>query len=759
MSRIFYNLLILLKILDKGLIIRGFHRISVSRMLRRMAMKVLVMILIISTGLAMIGSIYAMDERAIIYDKRLLDPVAELLSGPVWLRIRGYDIYESFTRSESLASAPAQAPGLPIRIPYREPSPKFSRNLLISIDVGRIPYQAETCLAVNPRDPDNLVIGLNDYGFYAPSAYVSMDGGETWSGPHPMVPLQKDDFGSDVSLAFDRNGTVYFAYMSIGWKWVRTLNVVVGDEKASIVVSKSVDGGETWSAPRVVAVGDIYAKEDEVVVIFLDRPRIAVGPDPFDKGKDRIYVTYTEFVLRYPLIPEYPYIMAPLISTTIKLVYSTDGGKTWSAPKQVSPTFSYWAGEERRRVVQGSNPKVAEDGRLYVAYYDSLNDGPWDGLFAPTIVWSDDGGETFSKPIHVDHLLELDYELPPTLFRAWVSMMPQIDVGPNGEVYLVVAARPGMLSPDDSDIFFYRSLDRGKTWSSAKRINDDETTRDQFIPAIAVSPNGTIHVAWGDRRHDPKDVEYHIYYTKSSDRGETWIRNVRVTDSPSNPNFGLYLYIGDYWSIEATDEDVYIAWTDTRLGRPESPNMKIGFARSGHIPLPTILISPPAGAAGQKVTIIGENFIPDKEVYIQVGDAYVSVARTDYEGKFKVDIFMPMLGEGPYRVRAIDVSGNRAEGYFYAEFGMDTIKKTLRKHEESYQEMLDEILKLKKGVEEVAKKIEANSSSRQELISRIEALRSEVESLTQLTHILAVLLIISAAIIALIMIKVWRMRK
>ena len=220
-----------------------------------------------------------------------------------------------------------------------------------------------------------------------------------------------------------------------------------------------------------------------------------------------------------------------------------------------------------------------------------------------------------------------------------------------------------------------------------------------------------------------------------------------------------YLYIGDYWSIEATDEDVYIAWTDTRLGRPESPNMKIGFARSRHIPLPTILISPPAGAAGQKVTIIGENFIPDKEVYIQVGDAYVSVARTDYEGKFKVDIFMPMLGEGPYRVRAIDVSGNRAEGYFYAEFGMDTIKKTLKEQEESYQEMLDEILKLKKEVEEVAEKIEAKSSSKQELLSKIEALRSEVESLTQLTHILVALLIISAAIIALITIKVWRMRR
>ena len=120
---------------------------------------------------------------------------------------------------------------------------------------------------------------------------------------------------------------------------------------------------------------------------------------------------------------------------------------------------------------------------------------------------------------------------------------------------------------------------------------------------------------------------------------------------------------------------------------------------------------------------------------------------------------MPMLGEGPYRVRAIDVSGNRAEGYFYAEFGMDSIKKILGKREEDYQGMLDEILKLKKEVEEVAKEIEARSSSKSELMDRIEALRSEVESLTQLTHILAALLIISAVIIALIMIRVWRMRR
>lgn len=640
---------------------------------------------------------------------RLLTPVADLLSGPVWLRLRNIDVYEPSLTS---SITPSQA-ALPVKLPYRVPSPKFSRNLLISLDVSRIPYQAETSIAVNPRNPENIVIGMNDYGVYSPSAYASLDGGETWIGPHAMTPLLKDDYGSDVSLAFDREGRVYFAYMSIGFKFIVVNRIVFGDEKASIVVSRSDDGGFTWSLPRIAALGDIYALENHVIILFLDRPRITIGPDPEDPKRDRIYVTYTEFALSYPIIPEYPYVLAPTVSTTIKLVYSTDGGETWSYPKAVSPTYSHILGEERRRIVQGSNPKVGRDGTLYVAYYDSMDEGPWDGLFAPSIVKSLDGGKTFTKPVHVDYLPEMDYELPPTLFRAWVSMMPQIDIGPNKEIYLVVGAKP-----DDSDIFFYRSLDGGETWSIAKKINDDRTSRDQFIPAISVSPNGTIHVSWADRRDDPKDIEYHIYYTKSGDRGDTWMENVRVTDYPSNPNYGLYLYIGDYFSIYATDEDVYVSWTDTRLGSRGSPNMKIGFARTKHIPLPSILISPSSGFGGQEVTIVGENFIPDGEVYLRVGDAFISVVRTDKEGKFQSKIFMPILGEGPYKIEAIDLSGNRAETYFYSEVGLDTLRKEILSISMEYNEILDKI----KNVN--ASSIETDSSK--ELLEEIDDLKEKI---------------------------------
>ena len=677
----------------------------------------------------------------------LLSPIADLLSGPVWLRLRNIDIYGP---PVSLSASPPHVGGLPIQLPYRVPSPKFSRNLLISIDVGRIPYQAETSIAINPLNPDNIIIGMNDYGVYAPSAYVSMDGGERWDGPFAMTPLLKDDYGSDVSLAFDRKGRAYFAYMSIGFKYITVNRVVFGSEKASIVVSRSDDGGFRWSPPTIAAVGDIYAHENEVVVVFLDRPRIAIGPDPLDLSRDRIYITYTEFILRYPLIPEYPYILAPTISVTIKLVYSTDRGETWSLPRPVSPTYSYILGEERRRIVQGSNPKVGRDGTLYVAYYDSLDDGPWYGLFAPAIVKSRDGGETFTRPVHVDYLPEMDYELPPTLFRAWVSMMPQIDVGPNGEIYLVVAAKP-----DDSDIFFYRSLDGGESWSTRRRLNDDRTNRDQFMPAIAVSPNGTIHISWADRRDDPKDIEYHIYYTRSSDRGESWMENVRVTDYPSNPNYGLYRYIGDYFSIAATDEEVYVSWTDTRLGRPYSPNMKIGFARTRHVPLPSILVSPPSGHAGQEVTIVGENFMPNGEVYIRVGDAYLSVIRSDRDGRFQSKISMPILGEGPYKIEAIDASGNRAEAYFYCELGIDTLKKDIGLIRGELDKIIGEITSgnmsgaVDKSCEEALKSLRM-------LADRIEKLESESSYMRNLLYLLLTLLAILCIVVVLL--SAWRLR-
>lgn len=653
-------------------------------------------------------------EIVIGHEKSLLMPIADFVSGRAWLNLKGMDPIHAASQYKEYA---AQLPGVgPVLIPFREPTAKFSRNIIVSYPLGRYPYQTEPCMAVNPTNPDNILIGLDDYNFYGDAIYVSVDGGETWEGPIAMKVFMRDEWGGNPTLAFSRDGDAYFAQMSIGYRWVRVANLALTAEVASIVVYKSTDGGLTWSDPVIAALGKPLTSRETVDLKFLDRPWMAIGPDPEDPSRDNIYVTYTEFALRYPILKEYPYVGAPLVEITIKLVRSTDGGSTFSRPVAVSPTYSYLAGEEYRRIVQGSQSAVAPDGKLYVSFYDALDDGPWKGLFAPTITYSTDGGLSFSRPVAMDYLSELDYWVPPTFFRAWPSMSPRIAVGPEGNVYAVVAANPP--GPDDSDIYFLSSLEGGRTWSRSKRINDDIVERDQVFQSIAVDGNGTIHVSFIDRRDDPADVRYHIYYTKSGDDGETWTPNSRVSDYPSNPNFGIPLFIGDFFTIAVSDKDVYIAWTDTRLGRIGSPNSCIAIARTRPVSSPSIYISPPSGSAGTDVVLMGFNFAPIREVYVELEGVIITTLRTDDDGRFTTRLFIPVSGEGAHTIKAMDVSGNVAEAMFYTEFGFDTIRGEFQK---SLGEIRERLSSIERGL------TEAGTTENKTDIQRLEAETTKIK--------------------------------
>ena len=100
----------------------------------------------------------------------------------------------------------------------------------------------------------------------------------------------------------------------------------------------------------------------------------------------------------------------------------------------------------------------------------------------------------------------------------------------------------------------------------------------QLCPSTDATPDGTVHVMWGDMRDDPAQIRYHVYYTRSDDQGETFgftneelglsVADTRVTDFASNANFAFPggRFIGDYFSLTATEDDVHMAWPDARLG-------------------------------------------------------------------------------------------------------------------------------------------------------------------------------------------------
>src|SRR5713101_7658869 len=67
------------------------------------------------------------------------------------------------------------------------------RNVRVDQDRSNFPHD-ETVIAVNPRNPKNLVAGANDYrlGYGASGFYSSQDGGHTWYDGIAPIPAWPD---------------------------------------------------------------------------------------------------------------------------------------------------------------------------------------------------------------------------------------------------------------------------------------------------------------------------------------------------------------------------------------------------------------------------------------------------------------------------------------------------------------------------------------------------------------------------------------
>ena len=700
----------------------------------------------------------------------LMEPIQDLISGPGWLMARGLDVrpgnempeWNAVTgRSLDGLSNPAVglnsplAQGAPgVLVPYRDPAPAFSRSLLVTRDYSDRRLQTEPDIAVDPLDPDHLVLGVIDYNFPANSVYVSIDGGANWDGPI-QTKYVRDDLGAggDPVVQFDSQGNVYIASISIGAEEYGIGGASGEALISSIAIATSTDGGYTWGEPIATAKSGVETSGVEVdasgrlrgtiALSFLDKPWMTTGPHPTVEDQEVIYVTYVEFKTLYDIlyIGEVPVLGVPTVETTPFIVSSADQGATWSEPVAAGPTVRRVYGEEseseeaetgeaapestalngtqdteielpaqrvlqgigssavlqqgeaeeegKKRTIQGVVPAVDSKGMVYVFWFDSTEDESQKGLGEFYMARSEDGGVTFEKPKRIASFLEPGFRPRTAYFRYWASVFPKAAVGPNDELYLVFTALPPERPADEGDIYFLRSTDGGNRWSRPKRLNQDETNAAQFFPAVDVSPNGHLHVMWGDFRDDPVEARYHIYYTTSEDGGESWgfkdeelgldVGDARVTDFPTNPNkaFPQGLFIGDYFAIAATDEEAYLVWADGRLAEFGGTNQKIGFARKRQMANPEIFLSPDTGAGGETITVQGHGFQPDIDYYLQVSGSTVAAGRTNSDGRITASVFVPISGEGAHQVSLVDGSGNFASSSFYMEFGFDNVKSEL----------------------------------------------------------------------------------
>lgn len=378
-----------------------------------------------------------------------------------------------------------------------------------NILIGNTSMPEEPAIAINPKNPGQLVAGANMDLFY-----TSGDGGLTWQGG--TLTSSYSVYG-DPCLLVDTAGNYYYFHLS---------DPSFGSWIDRIVCQKSIDGGLTWSDGTYMGLNGTKAQDKEWAAV--------------DPRTNNIYVCWTQFDVYGT--------SNPADSSIILFSKSTDEGLTWSPAKRINCV----AGDciDSDNTVEGAVPAVGLNGEVYVAWA-----GPAGLVFNRSL----DQGETWMDTnVFVSDIPGgWDYTIP-GIFRSNGLPVTCCDLsqGPyHGNIYINWSDQRNGLS--DTDIWFSKSTDGGISWSSRKRVNDDPPGKQQFFTWMTVDQKtGTIYFVFYDRRTYSNNAT-DVYMAVSRDGGETF-QNFKVSEAPFTPN--PVIFFGDYTNITAYNNIVRPIW-------------------------------------------------------------------------------------------------------------------------------------------------------------------------------------------------------
>jgi hypothetical protein len=384
---------------------------------------------------------------------------------------------------------------------------------------------AEVSIAINPKNPDNMIAASFQTGHPPkPRAgsyhYVTFDGGKTWKTV--PTPDSKNLVQGDDVVAFSNDGIAYHAHLSFdGIRLARPPRAENG-----MIVNVSKDGGNTWTD------GTPAINHINTVIPFEDKPGLVVDNATSSRSKGNVYLAWTRFDVYGSSNPEH--------RSQIYFTRSTDQGQTFSMPFRISDTGGDCLDSDN--TVEGAVPAVGPNGEVYVV---------WAGPLGLVMDKSLDGGLTFGKDKVIGNMPGgWDFSVE-GLDRANGMPVTGVDLsnGPNkGTLYVNwIDERNG-----DQDVFVMSSRDGGETWSAPMRVNDDpvKNGKVQFFTWMAIDPaDGSVNVIFYDRR-DGKGTETHLTLARSVDGGKTFVNHkVDLPAFSANPR----LFFGDYSSISAYD--------------------------------------------------------------------------------------------------------------------------------------------------------------------------------------------------------------
>ena len=341
----------------------------------------------------------------------------------------------------------------------------------------------EVTIAINPANPLNLIAGANiDYVYYstdggwtwvqsslhsaygvwgdpslafdaAGNAYYghlsnppspgywidrivvqkSTDGGQSWSSGAPIgfnPPRKNQD---KEWPAVDVTGSPYHGNVYIAWTEFDSYGSSSAPDSSRILVSRSTDGGATFSSPvRVSDRGGNCVDSDSTVEGAVP----AIGPG------GEVYLSWAG-----------PW--------GIMFDKSTDGGVTWGSDVYVADQAGGWDYNISGIYRANGMPVTACDrssspyhGSIYVQWSDQRHGSLGTDIF---FARSTDGGATWGSTIQVN-----DDTSHRQHFFSWMTVDQT-----TGSIYVVFYDRRATTG-DATDVYVARSTDGGSTWKNFK---------------------------------------------------------------------------------------------------------------------------------------------------------------------------------------------------------------------------------------------------------------------------------------------------
>jgi hypothetical protein len=370
--------------------------------------------------------------------------------------------------------------------------------------------------------------------------------------------------------------------------WSEDINLTVDDDKDS----------------RRPSVG-IY--EDKIHVVWMDQRHYPISNVPeiyymnsTDGGKTwnpEVRLTFVESLKEYPRIAvngnniHIIWIDDRDSSGHQKIYYknSTDGGNTWSVDRRISPLTTDTNVQNADIDVNGKDVHVVYPDVFQLYYINSTDNGiTWsvpqqltgstrDSQFPAItvnqsnvhIVWMDHydrfGNPTMGAIFYINSTdggisWTEDFNITPMNLDAGYP-----DIAVEGDnVHVTYCEEQSSLW----QIYYRRSEDSGITWSEEFMLSN--SPEDLSRSVVKVREND-IFTLWSDK----KDPIAEVYLRNSSDNGQNWDNEIRMTYDPATCAYP-YIAIGN--------ESLHLVWSDWREGAPE-----IYYKRYPFYPPPTNL--------------------------------------------------------------------------------------------------------------------------------------------------------------------------